>query len=89
MAPIRAFTAPGLLSMAPVLAVNVQEEPPLLHDELPWPGLRPMFSENPSTQLSLVIYLTCVPIFSEIFVKKNCLRTNGLNAAKWPEDACL
>jgi hypothetical protein len=41
MAPIRAFTNPGLLSMAPLLAFNVQEEPPLLHDELPCPGLRP------------------------------------------------
>jgi hypothetical protein len=28
--------------MAPVLACNVQEEPPLLHDELPWPGLKPI-----------------------------------------------
>jgi hypothetical protein len=44
MAPIRAFNAPRLLSMAPVLAFNVQEESPLLHDELPWLGLRPMFS---------------------------------------------
>ena len=41
MAPIRAFTDPGLLSMAPLLAFNVQVEPPLLHDELPWPGLMP------------------------------------------------
>jgi hypothetical protein len=41
MPPIRAFSAPGLLSMAPVLAFNVQEESPLHHDELPWPGLRP------------------------------------------------
>jgi hypothetical protein len=42
MTLIRAFTAPGLLSTAPELAFNVQEEPPLLHDELPWPGLRPV-----------------------------------------------
>jgi hypothetical protein len=34
MAPIRAFTAPGLLSIAPVLDFNAQEEPLLLHDEL-------------------------------------------------------
>ena len=41
MTLIRAFTAPGLLSTAPELAFNVQEEPPLLHDEPPWPGLMP------------------------------------------------
>jgi hypothetical protein len=41
---VRAFTARGLLSMALVLAFNVKKEPPLLNDELPWPGLRPMFS---------------------------------------------
>jgi hypothetical protein len=40
----QSITAPGLLSKAPVLAFNVQEEPPLLHDELLWPGLRTMFS---------------------------------------------